>query len=90
MRVSDLELRFLEDQLSLIDAQINIIADSAKNVSDPDSFGHLDDLESLTGLGFVACQRYQTAVCGWMKLTKEAALSVKPGYDSGLYGCADR
>ena len=31
-----------------------------KGCRDPDGFGLLDDIESLIGLGFVACQRYLT------------------------------
>jgi hypothetical protein len=84
MRVSDLEITFLEKHLSLIDAQLDVIADDAKKVGDPDMFGHLDDAESLTGLGFVACQRFQTAVYPHQKATKDAALSVGPSHDSGL------
>jgi hypothetical protein len=84
MRVSDLELGFLEKHLSLINAQIDIVVTDAKGCGDPDAFGVLDDIESLVGLGFVACQRYLTAVYGWMKLTKSMALAVGPAHHSGL------
>jgi hypothetical protein len=57
MRVSDLELRFLEKHLSLINAQIDTVVADARGCGDPDAFGVLDDIESLIGLGFVACQR---------------------------------
>ena len=46
--------------------------------------GYFDDIESLIGLGFVACQRYLTATYGWMKFTKHAALAVGPTHRSGL------
>jgi len=84
MRVSDLELAFLEKHLSLISAQIDAVVADAKGCTDPDAFGVLDDIESLVGLGFVACQRYLTAAYGWMKITKHAALGVGPTHRSGL------
>ena len=46
MRVSDLELRFLEKHLSLINAQIDTVVADARGCGDPDAFGVLDDIES--------------------------------------------
>jgi hypothetical protein len=84
MNVSDLELGFLEKHLSLIDAQLDRVVADGKGCGDPDAFGVLDDIESLAGLGFVACQRYLTATYGWMRLTKQAALTVGPKHHSGF------
>lgn len=84
MRVSDLELDFLEKHLLLINAQIDTVVADAKGCGDPDAFGVLDDIESLVGLGFVACQRYLTAAYGCTKLTKSTALAVGPTHRSGL------
>jgi hypothetical protein len=82
--VWDLDLDYLQKHLSLIDAHLDIVAKEARGCGDPDAFGVFDEIESLVGFGFAACQRYLTATYGWMKLTKGAALAAGPKHRSGL------
>ena len=83
-KVWDLDLDDLEKHLSLVDAQLERLAADGRASGDPDGFGVFDDIDSLLGLGFVACQRYLTATCGWMKIPKHVALAVGPPHSSGM------
>jgi hypothetical protein len=82
--VWDLDLDFLRKQVLVIDGQMASVAEEAKICYDPDQFGMLDEAESLADLGFVACQRYLSATCGWMKLDKSSSLTAGPKHPSGI------
>ena len=83
-RVCDVELDFLEHYLALIDMQLEHLAAEGKASGDPDGFGIFDEIDSFFGLGFVVCQRYLTATCGWLKVPKPVALAAGPKHSSGM------
>ena len=83
-KVWQLELDFLEKHLALIDVQLERLAVEGRASGDSDAFGIFDDIESLVGLGFVDCQRYLTATCGWLKVPKRAALAAGPKHSTGM------
>jgi hypothetical protein len=82
--IVDFEQDFLRQILSLIDGHIKKIEERAKAYDDPDSLGFYDDMDHLTGIGFVACQRYLTGTCSFWKIDKVQALSLAPFLTSGV------
>ena len=80
----DPDLEFLVEHFTLIDTQLDKIDQKAENSPDPDSFGIFDTAESVTGLGFVACQRYLAATSGWVRINKRSALALGPRHPSGM------
>jgi len=66
-----------------IDKKLAEIIDRSNSVEDPDSLGYFDSAEHLTGLGFVACQAYMTAVYGVLRVEQLKALSYGPMHQRG-------
>lgn len=83
-RVCDVELDFLGQYLALIDAQLERLFAERKATGDSGAFGAFDDIDSLVGLGFIGCQRYLTATCGWLKVPKQVGLAAGPKHSSGM------
>ena len=83
-KIWDLELDFLEKHLDLIDAQLERLAVEGRASADSEVFGIFDDIDSLVGLGFVDCQRYLNATCGWLKIPKQVALAAGPKHHTGM------
>jgi hypothetical protein len=83
-KIWDLELDFLEKHLALIDVQLGRLAVEGRASGDADTFEIFDDINSLVGLGFVDCQRYITATCGWLKIPKDVALAAGPKHPTGM------
>ena len=83
-QLCDVELDFLEQYLALIDAQLERLSAEGKESGDPDAFGVIDDVDSLIGLGFIACQRYLTATCSRLKVPKQVGLTAGPKHSSGM------
>ena len=87
--ICDPDLDFLEKHISLIDAELQRIGESAR--SSPEEWVKevaLEDAESLLGLGFAACQRYITATCGWQKVPKHKALKIGGAVAGGMSGAS--
>jgi hypothetical protein len=82
--VCDPSLDYLKKHLFLIDAELQSVTEEAKGCDDPDALGVFEELESLLGLGFVACQQYLTRTSSWMKVKKRAALAVGPKHPTGF------
>jgi len=79
----DLDLDLLQQLVRIIDQHLEQMAQEAVQVDDPDSFGHFDRMEHLTGLGFVACQTYMSSICGSLRIEKQKALAIGPLHTSG-------
>ena len=45
--------------------------------------GHFDDAEYISGMGFIACQRYLTSTYGPLGIAKNDALRVGPVHSGG-------
>ena len=82
----DFDLNFLMGAVALIDANLELLDGKANASPDPDAFGIFDEIEYLTGFGFVACQTYATAVTSWTKFRgeKREALALGPKHRTGL------
>ena len=83
-KVCDLDFDFLEKHLALIDMQLERLIANGKASGDADAFGIFDDIDSLVGVGFVACQRYLAATCGWLKVPKQVALAAGSKHSTGM------
>jgi hypothetical protein len=81
--ILDYDLSLLKELIRTIDQQLDQISEKSMQVDDADSFGYFDSAEHFTGLGFVACQTYLTAVYGCLKIEKQHALSMGPLHSSG-------
>jgi hypothetical protein len=79
----DYELSLLREIVLFIDQHLSQIIHNSMQVEDADSFGYFDSAEHITGLGFVACQTYMSAVYGLMGIEKQKALVVGPLHASG-------
>lgn len=82
--ILDFELGFLRGAARLVDGQLGELYREAEGCDDPDGFGLLDEMEYITGFGFVACQTYMTAIIGRLRLSKKAALDAGPGHACGV------
>jgi hypothetical protein len=71
--VGDYDLDFLARLLETFDAQLAQVIADAEGCIDPDSFGYIDRLEYLAGVGFTACQQYVTATYSTPKLKPKDA-----------------
>lgn len=78
-----LETTLIGELVETIDKNLAEMVDRANVVEDPDSFGYFDGAEHLTGLGFVACQTYITAVYGILCVEQPKALSCGPRHRCG-------
>ena len=77
------DLNFLQDAARLVDGRLKILDREAKSSPDPDSFGIYDEIEYITGFGFVACQTYITATIGRRKIKRRDALEFGPKRRTG-------
>jgi len=78
-----LETDLIGELVETIDKKLAEIIDRANSVEDPDSLSYFDSAEHLTGLGFVACQAYMTAVYGVLRVEQLKALSYGPMHQCG-------
>ncbi len=83
--ILDFDLEFLKGAAALVDASLERLDGKARASSDPDTFGIFDEVEYITGFGFVACQTYATAVASRSKLKgrKHEALALGPKHRTG-------
>jgi hypothetical protein len=83
--ILDFDLDFLRAAAALVDARLDRLDGQACESPDPDSFGIFDEVEYITGFGFVACQAYATAVASRSKLKskKREALALGPKHRTG-------
>ena len=79
----DFDLDLLQQLIRIIDQHLDLMAQEAAQEDDPDSFGYFDNMEHITGLGFVACQTYMSSVCGFLRIEKQKALAAGPLHSSG-------
>jgi len=77
------ETNLTGELVDIIDGKLADIIDQSTSVDDPDAFGYFDSAEHLTGLGFVACQAYMTAVYGVLGVKKKQAMSFGPLHQCG-------
>lgn len=68
--ILDFDLDFLQDAVRLVDGRLDILNSKARASPDPDSFGIYDEIEYITGFGFVACQTYITATIGRRNISR--------------------
>ncbi len=83
--ILDFDLDFLRGAAALVDASLERLDGKADASPDSDTFGIFDEVEYLTGFGFVACQTYATAVAsrGKLKGKKHEALALGPKHRTG-------
>jgi hypothetical protein len=79
----DFELPFLKELLELLDRKPAAIYARIDESPDPDGYGLYDDAEYITGLGFVACQRFINATYSPSQIAKSAALANPPIHTNG-------
>ena len=82
--IIDHDLDFLKDAVVLVDANLDRLEKRISTHRDPTMFGFFDQVEYITGLGFVACQTYATAKRSQRTLLKEEALSIGPKHRTGV------
>jgi hypothetical protein len=81
--VIDFDLDFLQAAAVLVDTRLERLDKEAEASPDPDAFGIFDQVEYITGFGFVACQTYITAIASRRKLQKREALALGPKHRTG-------
>lgn len=81
--ILDFDLDFLEAAVALVDTRLERQDKEAHANSDPDAFGIFDQIEYITGFGFVACQTYATAVVNRRQVEKRKALALGPKHRTG-------
>lgn len=81
--IIDFDLRFLQDAANLVDTRLDILDKMIASNPDPDSYGIYDELEYITGFGFVACQAYISATIGRLRMKKQQALNHGPRHKTG-------
>jgi len=83
--ILDFDLNFLESAVALVDGNLARLHNDSHSSPDPDAFGIFDELEYITGFGFVACQTYATAVVSRSNLRnkKHEALALGPKHRTG-------
>ena len=77
------ESNLARELIDLIDTRLSKLAVDSTETEIPDELGYFDSMEHLTGLGFVTCQTYITAVYGILKIDKKKALSKGAHHSSG-------
>ena len=80
---SDYDFSFLQDLFELLDSRLDHVQRNIDASSDPDGIGHFDDAEYVSGMGFIACQRYLTSTYGPLDIEKKDALRVGPFHSGG-------
>ncbi len=83
--ILDCDLSFLQDLFALLDARLDQVREKIDASSDPDSMGYFDEAEYISGMGFIACQRYLTSTYGPLNIAKNSALSVGPVHAGGEF-----
>jgi hypothetical protein len=73
IRSIDWERGFLHDLLGVLEAH----SSSARNTGITVELA-LEDDAFITGVAYVACQRYITSSCGWLRVPKHSALLAGP------------
>lgn len=81
--ILDFDLDFLQDAARLVDGRLDILDRKALASPDSDSFGVYDEIEYITGFGFVACQTYITATIGRRNIQRRDALEFGPKHRTG-------
>lgn len=83
--ILDFDLDFLSAAAALVDASLDRLNGKAHASPDPDAFGIFDEMEYISGFGFVACQMYVTAVASrsQLKNKKREALALGPKHRTG-------
>ena len=81
--ILDFDLDFLEAATALVDTSLERLHREAKACPDPDTLGIFDQIDYITGFGFVACQTYATAVVNRSKLEKREAIAAGPKHRTG-------
>jgi hypothetical protein len=81
--IIDFDLDFLQAAAALVDTRLERLDTQAEASPDPDAFGIFDQVEYLTGFGFVACQTYITTIASRRKLKKPEALALGPKHRTG-------
>lgn len=79
----DSDFAFLKDLFALLDARFEDLQRRIDNSFDPDQMGLFDEAEYLSGMGFIACQRYLASTYGPNGVAKDIALSVGPKHVGG-------
>ena len=64
--------------MATADEIIKKVDKMADDSPDPDAFGIYDEIEYITGFGFVACQTYITATISRSGITRREALDLGP------------
>lgn len=82
MRV-DYHFHYLEKILANFDGMLGELLVEARESDDPDGMGILDAIESITGLGFVACQNY--LIARRQERRGKAWYELGPQHESGLH-----
>lgn len=80
--ISDLDLDLLTPILRFLDSQLKVILTEVAECPNADSFGYFDRLESICGLGLVACQTYMTTTYGQARVAKKTALNLGPRHEA--------
>ncbi len=80
---SDSDFEFLRDMFGLLDARFDDLQLHIDESPDPDSMGLFDEGEYLSGMGFVACQRYLASTYGPPGVSKDIAMSLGPKHAGG-------
>ena len=83
--ILDFDLNFLKGAAALVDASLKRLDGKTYTSPDPDAFGIFDEMEYITGFGFVACQTYATSVASRSKFKgkKHEALALGPKHRTG-------
>ena len=84
--ILDFDLDFLKEATALVDGRLKQLKRQAISHPDPDAHGIYDQVEYITGFGFVACQTYATAVASFSKckVRKPDWLALGPKHRTGL------
>ena len=77
------ETNLARELIGLIDEKLSELSRKSTETEIADLLGYFDSMEHLTGLGFVTCQTYMTAVYGITKVDKKTALSFGPFHSYG-------
>lgn len=78
------ETKLAHQVLEIIDKNIQEVWSEAQQSGMPDDLGYFDLMEHITGLGFVACQNYISAVSAVTPGGKHTALNSPPNHECGL------
>lgn len=78
-----IETNLSTELVELIDARLEELTDKWGAPEVAELLGYYDSMEHLTGLGFVACQSYVTAIYGILGVPKRKALRLGPNHGSG-------